>query len=370
VPGNTGQTGPQGPPGAGFTAFPNNTIAGNISGAPLLPYPLSGADVNTILPLFTLTARGLVPAPGALAFNVTLNETGWGKLPLASIENRPGPGIVGYASGSNQPIQLLTGGQAASVIGVFGQYSDGVVPATGFLSGPTGWFLTAAQTWAQPPARVRLVTQTFITATGVYTSPSDLLFAVVECMGGGGSGGSAEVGAVTQWGGGGGGGSGGYSRSILTAGQIGTSQNVTIGAGGLGANYGANGQPTSFGSLVVANGGGIGQTFNAFNVWGLPGAGAQRGTGGFTLPGACGGVAHSNGFNNVGAVIIFGGTGGQFWGGADYPGGFTSPSGGTGASAPANTGAGGNGGVVNGFLGPYPGGNGGSGWCCVTEFRS
>jgi hypothetical protein len=26
--------------------------------------------------------------------------------------------------------------------------------------------------------------------------------------------------------------------------------------------------------------------------------------------------------------------------------------------------------VVNGFLGPYPGGNGGSGWCCVTEFRS
>ena len=74
-------------------------------------------------------------------------------------------------------------------------------------------------------------------ANVTYTPSLSLIFAIVETIAGGGGGGSASAGAAAVLGGGGGG-SGGYSRKTLTAAQIGASQYVTIGAGGLGGAAG------------------------------------------------------------------------------------------------------------------------------------
>ena len=82
---------------------------------------------------------------------------------------------------------------------------------------------------------------------------------------GGGSGGKNNVGGAT---GGGGGGGGAYKRKKFLASEVGTTETVTIGDGGLGGaaqatngtagNHGGDGGDTSFGSLSVAYGGGYG----------------------------------------------------------------------------------------------------------------
>ena len=99
------------------------------------------------------------------------------------------------------------------------------------------------------------------TASGTYTPTAGCKSALVELVGGGGGGGGCFLTSAGSSSAGGGGGSGGYSRSIITNP---VSTVVTIGTGGTAGTVanppvaGSNGGVTSFGSLVIANGGNVG----------------------------------------------------------------------------------------------------------------
>ena len=206
------------------------------------------------------------------------------------------------------------------------------------------------------------------TASGTYTPNPNLISAVVECVGGGGGGGGSSSGAATASVSGGGGGSGGYSRTYLTAAQIGASQTITIGAAGNGATAGFNngtaGTATSLGTLCIANGGGGGGGNSSTTSPYLngPGAGATPGTGDIVAagaPGACGGqAAVMTGFGEGGSSI-FGGAG-------------RTPTVALGVAAngtaASNYGSGGSGGVVQQAAGNAAGGNGSAGLVIITEY--
>lgn len=98
------------------------------------------------------------------------------------------------------------------------------------------------------------------TADGTYTPTSGMTFIEVEMCGGGGQAGGAKATTTgsTNSSAGGAGGGGGYLKFIATAAQVGTSQAITIGAGGSTSGIGAVGQEggnTVFGSLATCNGG-------------------------------------------------------------------------------------------------------------------
>lgn len=199
------------------------------------------------------------------------------------------------------------------------------------------------------------------TTSGTYTPSANLLYAEIECIGaGGGSGGSTgSSGFVTS---GGGGGGGAYSKRIATAGTIGASQTVTVGAGGSGGAGGA----TSVGTLCSAAGGGVGATgtSGSFGTGGAGGA-AASGTGDVTVSGQNG----SPGFysSSVGPVYTGGDGGGTHYG----PTTIASPAGG-GATANGNAGAlygsGAAGGVSNNVASNSAGATGGAGIVIITEY--
>lgn len=116
-----------------------------------------------------------------------------------------------------------------------------------------GWQWNGTQ-WVCVNANARIVTQVF-TASGVYTPSTGMTSALVECIGGGGGGGNVGNANPSWILTAGGGGSGGYSKRTVSAALVRGGVVVTVGAGGAGNNPG---QPTSFGALCVANGGGIG----------------------------------------------------------------------------------------------------------------
>ncbi len=123
----------------------------------------------------------------------------------------------------------------------------------------------------------KVFVQKYLTAGATtYTPTAGLKYAVVELVGGGGRGGDAPaVGSGTSSVGGGGG-SGGYSRSEFSSATIGASQTVTVGAGG--DDTTPTGGSTTFGVLLTAGGGNIGQSNNTGTA--LGNHGAYGGTGG------------------------------------------------------------------------------------------
>lgn len=100
------------------------------------------------------------------------------------------------------------------------------------------------------------------TSSGTFTKATYPWLKTVRVMlvGGGGGGGSIVDSSGTNRGYAGGGASGGYSEKWITVASLGTSETVTIGAGGTGgasggANNGTDGGDTSFGSHCSATGG-------------------------------------------------------------------------------------------------------------------
>jgi len=199
------------------------------------------------------------------------------------------------------------------------------------------------------------VKQQALTASGTYTPSSGMVYCIAEVIAGGGGAGEGFGASV----GGGGGGAGGYTRSRLTAAQVGASQTVTIGAGGAGAYTsgftlvpGVAGGDSSIGTLVIAKGGAAGISANST---GAGGAGGVSGTGDIKFVGNGGNAGNTNGGNGGGGA--FGGAGI----GAPAPGAAI-------GGAGQNYGSGGGGGNGNSGGGASAGGAGSAGVVIITEY--
>jgi hypothetical protein len=209
--------------------------------------------------------------------------------------------------------------------------------------------------------------QTF-TASGTYTPSSNMLYCIIECVGGGGAGGGA-AGSGTGAYGGGGGGSGGYSRTYASATAIGASQTVTVGGGGAGsANAaGGSGGQTSVGTLCIANGGTGGAASNSGQL-GSGGPGASANTGDVSYAGNAGGPGFFNGNISADNVQTYSGFGGASVFGGSVIGVLTSGAALAGNAA-SSKGAGGSGAYAQ-AAGSAAGGAGAGGFVVITEFCS
>lgn len=183
-----------------------------------------------------------------------------------------------------------------------------------------------------------------ITATGVWTKPANLKYAVIEVVGGGGGG---VIPAAFNRGGGGGGG-GGYSKKIVAAASLGATEIVTVGV--------ENGT-TSFGSHCQATGGSDATAE-------IGGAGGVGSGGDLNIAGSAGGSALGT------SSGTFGGAGGPSHLGGGGAGGATRASASSEGAAGGNYGGGGGGGAAGTAQAPISGGGGAAGVIIVTEYYS
>lgn len=225
-----------------------------------------------------------------------------------------------------------------------------------------------------------LSVQRFMTGgTYTYTPTPGMKRARVIVIGAGGAGAGIPNTFVGYWSIGGGGGSGAISGRIFTSAEIGASQVVTVGAGGV-SNSGVsavNGGTSSFGTLITCPGGGGGSVYNSAQSgtgfvygrglpaavgsggdWNFPGA---QGLSGIAYPGSTSGEGPSNG--GKGADSPWTGTGGgTVQSGSTIGGAGSAPgAGGAGTSGSAMT---------SGSVGitARPGGNGADGMTYIEEY--
>jgi hypothetical protein len=245
--------------------------------------------------------------------------------------------------------------------------------------------------------------QTF-TSSGTWTKPSNAKTVEVYLFGagGGGAGGSTSISSQPSPAGNGGGG-GAFTKKTYLASYLASTVSVTIGAGGAGSTQsgadvypvptGASGGNTSFGSHLVANGGGGGEGAVSRTTGGTSaGAGGTATNGDFSFAGGAGAVV--TGVNTVGGNAastgstlsprgggsgawyngsgsVAGGSGGGFTGTPTIAGGAGSTTAGAAGTASGDTsligGTGGGGGGQSavsggaGGAGGFPGGGGGGG---------
>jgi hypothetical protein len=220
---------------------------------------------------------------------------------------------------------------------------------------------------------VRVVVQKFF-ASAPYTPSPGLISCVVECLGGGGAGGWASVAGVYVMGGGGGG-SGSYSRIALPAALVLGGVNVIVGQGALGPSPYTEATATSFGAFCIANPGQRGKPMNgqpnalAEGENGESGKGGAPGIGDLALPGSDGWPGNFEVFAPDQFIWIDTARGGEMFGGS-HTFAIEPTMGAQGPNADPNSGAGGGGGIVNQAtaVNNFDGGNGGNGWCIVTEY--
>ncbi len=261
-----------------------------------------------------------------------------------------GAGAVNTAF-SSQIVTLASGASAASM-----NVSPGTAPTSpnnGDVWTTSAGYFSRINGITQNLSSGRLLRTVVFTASGTWTAGTGTNSVVVKARGGGGGGGGVSgAGACAAAGGG----QGAYSESYITS--PGSSQIVTIGAGGsAGASSGGNGGnggTTSFGALLTVPGGsgGAGGTTSP-NTTG--GAGGVAGTADISIPGASGGM----GLNISGTASISGPGGGD--------GGGTGLAG---ANAAGNAGSlgGGGSGADSATAVANAGGAGGSGWLIVYEY--
>jgi hypothetical protein len=203
----------------------------------------------------------------------------------------------------------------------------------------------------------------YYTGDGTWNKPADLDFAIMAVVGGGAGGGGTEATGVGQVAAAGGGGAGGASIKKVAAASLGSSETVTIGAGGTagdGTSAATGGGTSSFGAHCSATGGAGGSTGTASSgsgifVGGLPGLGAD---GDLNLEGGAGGTS-----NIIGGIRVSMG----FGGGSLYGGSTRSPSNNEGLSG-VSPGAGGSGAASSGSQSARNGGNGAAGIVIVWEY--
>jgi len=331
------------------------TASPAFSGTPTAPTAAIGTNTSQIATT-QFVMNQIATAGGVNTFN---GRAGAVTLANTDIVGVTGGVLLTVAAGTPPSGTLATGNQAfwwdSQGGNLYLSYNDG---------NSTQW--VAATAPVPTPNTGPLGIQKF-TASGTYTPTAGMRTCIVECVGGGAGGVGAYNAATTSNTGGGGGGSGAYSKRLLTAQQVGASQTVTIGAGGAGgvgtsgvSTPGAPGGATSFGTLVVANGGQA------------SGSGLAGGTGGSTT-GAVGDVTlvgNPGGPGMYGAVSSsvyansgFGGNSMLGAGAQGLAGGATSQGG-----AATGPGGGGSGSVLFNVATFNTGGNGAAGICIITEY--
>lgn len=207
---------------------------------------------------------------------------------------------------------------------------------------------TNMQLIATPPPSIPVV-RTYLNAgsPATWTKPTGLKYVIVEVQGGGGGGGGVGSDDQASFGGGG----GGYSRELITAASLGTTETVTTGAGGAGgsgSNAGSTGGTSSFGSHCQATGGtggddesisqiGVGGVGSGgdVNIEGGDGDTGVSGTGGSgtSAKGGMGGSSHLGGGGNGATAGNTGGAGNVYGGGGGGTGRTTAGSSAGGAGA-------------------------------------
>lgn len=338
-----------------------------ISGADITGAALTKTDDTNV----TLTLGGTPTTALLRAASITAGWTGQLSLTrggtAASLTASNG-GIV-YSSAS--ALAILSGTATAGQIVRSGSntaptWSTATYPAT---AGTSGNVLTSDGTnWISSPAAASGITtvavQTF-TSNGTYTPTTNMKYCIVEVVGGGGAGGSV-AGAVGNYAGGAGGGGGGYSKKLFNAATIGTSQTVTIGAGGTagaaGPNPGNAGGTSSLGSLITATGGtggggtGATTTAQALTVGGTGGVGTNGDVN----------AAGVSGFSGIAFGTIFGLSG--LGGSCLYGAGGTSLNNSNDGNAGLGFGGGGGGGSSANSGSTFIGGVGTPGIIIITEY--
>lgn len=180
-----------------------------------------------------------------------------------------------------------------------------------------------------------------------WTKPANLAYVIVEVVGGGGGGGNT-AGAEGVAGGGG----GGYSRKVIEEFNLGISEVVVVGAGGVPQGSGGT---SSFGVHLQATGGSGGFFDNPY----FGGVGGVGSLGDFNSRGNDGGTGSGGTSSNS-----FGGNGGgSYFGGGGYGGSGNNSNGKNG-----NSHGGGGGGASDQSSGTQSGGSGASGVVIVTEY--
>lgn len=181
------------------------------------------------------------------------------------------------------------------------------------------------------------------TSNGTFTTPTDVYYLHVTCVGGGGGGGAGLSDMSNNYAGRGGG--GGAVSQVWISTTPGTTYSVAIGSGGAGGTpmgNGTAGGTSSFGITICTAAGGAGATnFSEFAPF-TPAAGGSSGTG-LVFPGGTGsrgGAFLSGGAPGAGYDNFGGGSPGFSLGAGVGPG-----SGGNGADTGGPTGSAGNAGI-------------------------
>jgi hypothetical protein len=206
------------------------------------------------------------------------------------------------------------------------------------------------------------------TTSGAYAKPNGISRIRVTCVGGGGGGGDAPTPGAGLTTVGLGGGGGGLSISVIEAGNISASTNITIGAGGNNGQPGTSGGQTSFGSQCVANGGNGGSNTGAANGFVSGNAGGSVGT-------AVGDIKLAGSWSSFASFrtgsFVMGSMGGKS---PLYGTGYITATDGTNSlsaqdmTSSLQYGAGGGGGICTNPAAQGNGGRGGPGICIIEEF--
>lgn len=210
----------------------------------------------------------------------------------------------------------------------------------------------------------RLKSITSFGASGTWTRPTGVRWALVYVVGAGGGGGGA-AGATSSGSAGSGGGAGGLAISFLNVTAM-PSNTVTVGAGGTGGSTaggnGGTGGSSSFGSEVSAAGGGGGTGMTAGTtaaaLVGGTGGGVTSGDAAFT--GGAGGAAL-----RIDGTVVMAGRGGISF----FAGGGRAPVANSNGSIGTARGSGGSGAAVSASATGRIGGAGAAGFVWIWEFE-
>ena len=155
---------------------------------------------------------------------------------------------------------------------------------------------------------------TTYTSNDTWTKPDNLKFIIVELWGGGGSGAASTSQRASGAGG------GAYNKKIIPVADLGATETVTVGAGGVARAAEGNGNvggTTSFGTHLYAYGGGAGSLSGDPYPGGSGGGQLALGSPGYPISGVSatpnstfGGAAGGDGTGGKGGSSYYGGAGG------------------------------------------------------------